>query len=49
MNNEKKELVKGGCGRSEENLTCDAMGVSLALIAFAIVLVSIVIEKLIYG
>lgn len=49
MNNENNKLVKGGCGRSEEDMACAATGLWLAVIAGAIVLIAMVIEKLIYG
>lgn len=47
--NENNKLVKGGCGRSEEDMACTATGLWLATIAGAIILIAMVIEELIYG
>lgn len=47
--NENKKLVKGGCGRSEEDMACTATGLWLTIIAGAIVFIAMVIEKVIYG
>jgi hypothetical protein len=49
MHKKKHELIKGGCGRSEEDMACTATGLWLAIIAGAIVLIAMVIEELIYG
>jgi hypothetical protein len=44
----KKELVKGGCGRTAESLECDAYGFTLLIVAGIILILSMIIEKLYY-